>query len=125
MLVRLSLSVLAPRGQLATVARAVRHVARDQPGGSAGGAVEWLADDALEGQRLARGGSWADYRFALESVAPDADLLRDPDYEGADVGFRLVRLPAPGARAAHLVALAALAALRASRVATLARDGSP
>jgi formylglycine-generating enzyme required for sulfatase activity len=69
----------------------------------AGNVWEWTAADAESGQRVVRGGSFLDDRFALEAVADGQRdlLLRDPAYEGADVGMRLAymttsQVPEPG-----------------------------
>jgi hypothetical protein len=63
----------------------------------AGNVAEWLAEDAEiadEGgdpaaYRVVRGGSYADDRTEMRR---DAAMLLEPGYEGADVGFRVVRL---------------------------------
>lgn len=61
----------------------------------AGNVWEWTAADSEGGLRVVRGGSYRDDRFALEAVA-DGDrsqLLRDPGYEGPEVGIRVAVIP--------------------------------
>jgi formylglycine-generating enzyme required for sulfatase activity len=99
--------------------------ATDSPSASShfdmgGNVAEWLgAPSETEGCasaacRVARGGSYADERFALEAVAglDRANVLRDVAYEGSDVGFRLVLVPEPQAAALALACLGTLALLR-------------
>ncbi len=61
----------------------------------AGNVWEWTAADSEGGMRVVRGGSYRDDRFALEAVA-DGDrsqLLREPGYEGPEVGIRMAVIP--------------------------------
>jgi formylglycine-generating enzyme required for sulfatase activity len=61
----------------------------------AGNVWEWTAADSESDLRVVRGGSYRDDRFALEAEA-DGDrsqLLRDPGYEGPEVGFRVAVIP--------------------------------
>lgn len=61
----------------------------------AGNVWEWTAADSEDGMRVVRGGSYRDDRFALEAVA-DGDrsqLLREPGYEGPEVGIRVAVIP--------------------------------
>lgn len=69
----------------------------------AGNVWEWTAADAETGQRVVRGGSFLDDRFSIEASADGRRelLLREPAYEGADVGMRLAfiettEVPEPG-----------------------------
>lgn len=84
---------------------------RDQGGNVA----EWLAADAEDGQRLARGGGFRDGSLAFVSFPSPArsSMLFPPDHESDDVGIRVVRLvPEPAAWLLHACALGILAGVR-------------
>jgi len=109
---------------LADLADAVQRLQRravESPSGSldqGGNVAEWLANDAEAGQRVVRGGSYADDRFALERTADSLDrdaVLREPFYEGAEVGFRVVQVPEASAVWMGLSGLFSLLVLRARR----------
>jgi len=80
----------------------------------AGNVWEWTVADSESGQRVVRGGSYMNDRFALEAIV-DGDrtmLLRPAGYEGSDVGFRVALVPEPSALALCIGAVAVLVALR-------------
>lgn len=82
----------------------------------AGNVAEWLSDDAdAQGFRRIRGGSYQDGISALASSAGDDDVLRDPGYEGPDVGMRVLVVPEPDTVLLAAAALVALAWSRARR----------
>jgi formylglycine-generating enzyme required for sulfatase activity len=84
----------------------------------AGNVAEWLADDSENGQRIARGGSYADAWPDLQSEAGAVrdDVLLDPDYEGPDVGIRVAVVPEPaGALLCGLMAIGGIARLERAR----------
>jgi formylglycine-generating enzyme required for sulfatase activity len=94
-------------------------------GSDLGGNVsEWLAADAEGGLRVARGGSFADDRFALEAFADSpsrAAVLRDPLVESADLGFRVAQVPEATPAAAAAAAALAVACLRCRKL----REAAP
>ncbi len=62
-----------------------------------GNVSEWLAAAPEQAQRVARGGSWTDDRFAMESISDSPDraaVLRDPLLENSELGFRIVKFEA-------------------------------
>jgi sulfatase modifying factor 1 len=82
-----------------------------------GNVAEWLAADAEDGQRLARGGSFRRGVSALQSSpAPErSEMLFAPSHEADDLGFRVTRIPEPSLVAAQLAAALALIGLRRKR----------
>jgi formylglycine-generating enzyme required for sulfatase activity len=83
----------------------------------AGNVSEWLAADAEEGLRIARGGSFRNDHLAFLSFpSPDRASMRfDPATEVDDLGFRVVFIPEPSIVALQLAALGVVAALRRRR----------